>query len=76
MREVPRGTPGRPERAAGEVPGLSWVWLVVAVAVGAVAAGAAGVAVIWIAGVGGWFRFTVALLIVGICAPIIHRSQP
>jgi hypothetical protein len=75
MRQVQGRTQDRVGRDAVEVSALSRLWL--AAATFAVVAGAFGatIALVWLAGVGGWLRFCVAVGLVGLAAPTIWRSR-
>ncbi len=74
MRQVSRRTKDRGSERTGEVPDVQRVRVVAAAVLLLAAATAGPLALIWIAGIGGWLRFTVALVLVGAAAPYLYRA--
>lgn len=74
MRHVSWRATGRGNERTGEVPDMRRVRVVAATVLVLAAAAAGPLVLIWIAEVGGWLRFTVALVLFGVAAPYLYRE--
>ena len=73
MPGMPRRRPGRGRRHAGQVSEVSRLAVAAVFAAVGAAVVAGPMALIWLAGVGGWLRFTAACVIVGVSGPYVAR---